>query len=170
MPWYAVVEQRGEQRYTAWIVERGFTTENDARTSAVRDARDNSDARLEATVTTFVANDLADARNESIRRGLDWRLIGHEHALIGVMLRWEKYSGRDHDHCYFCWRKFVNRDDPQIDPEQFENNYVQDSGYVTVADRQGSKHTYWICRYCFPDFVSVFQWNVVDAVDRHIEI
>lgn len=39
MPWYAVVEQRGEQRYTAWIVERGLPrrTMREPQLSAMRE-------------------------------------------------------------------------------------------------------------------------------------
>src|SRR5262245_40021772 len=56
----------------------------------------------------------------------DWRLSwGKEGRLRGAVFAWEEYSAPseawDHDHCAFCWQKFMEEDHPGV--ERF--------GYVT---------------------------------------
>lgn len=83
----------------------------------------------------------------------DWRLRGQERYLNGVTLHRANYRAPsadwDHDHCDFCWAKFM------------EGN-VSDTlqrGYVTDDGRD------WICPNCFDDFRERFHWTVkqVDA-------
>lgn len=42
----------------------------------------------------------------------DWRLHGQEKYLQGITLTWKRYRAPsatwDHDHCAFCWAKFVD--------------------------------------------------------------
>lgn len=79
----------------------------------------------------------------------DWRLQGQERYLKGLTLTWRTYrvpnAGWDHDHCEFCWAKFMM-------------NGTRDSlkeGYVTLD----SQH--WICKDCYEDFCGIFEWQVV---------
>jgi hypothetical protein len=78
----------------------------------------------------------------------DWRLQGQEKYLQGATLSWKRYvkpsAAWDHDHCEFCWEKFM-------EAETLEQT-VQ-AGYVTADDR-------WICPQCFADFAELFEWTV----------
>ncbi len=79
----------------------------------------------------------------------DWRLTNQEKYLKDVILRWKKYTkyreGWEHDHCEFCWAKFMESDDPEVLKE----------GYATEDKYR------WICKQCFEDFKELFQWKVV---------
>jgi len=79
----------------------------------------------------------------------DWRLGGQERYLTGVTLRWQEYhapsANWDHDHCAFCWAKFMDSPEPN----------VQRTGYATPD------HKHWICPQCFADFRDRFAWVVV---------
>jgi hypothetical protein len=63
----------------------------------------------------------------------DWRLQGQEKYLKGITLQGKVYEQLspdwDHDHCDFCWAKFMDRDLPEVLRE----------GYVTFDDH------HWIC-------------------------
>jgi hypothetical protein len=80
----------------------------------------------------------------------DWRLQGQERYLAGKRLHWSKWTAPasnpswDHDHCEFCWRKFMDSDDPDVCRE----------GYTT-EDRYR-----WICAQCFNDFRERFGWRL----------
>jgi phage terminase large subunit-like protein len=79
----------------------------------------------------------------------DWRLNGQEDYLKGVTLSWRKYSRYskewEHDHCEFCWAKFMEQPGPEILTE----------GYTTPDKYR------WICKTCFDDFRDLFDWKVV---------
>lgn len=81
----------------------------------------------------------------------DWRRRGQEAYLKGVTLQRKRYTRHsdtwDHDHCEFCWAKFM----------EAENSEFLTEGYAT----QGSER--WICHKCFEDFQSEFRWTVVDG-------
>ena len=83
----------------------------------------------------------------------DWRLQGQEKYLTGMTLsrrRWRQSRANwDHDHCEFCWAKFMDIDDPEILREGW-----------TDADEYR-----WICDTCFADFQDRFAWNVVEATE-----
>lgn len=75
----------------------------------------------------------------------DWRLLGQDrflkHSTL-TMKHWRQYSSNwDHDHCEFCIKTFMNR---------------EDTGYCTLDEY------HWICEECFEDFRDMFEWNVVD--------
>ena len=78
----------------------------------------------------------------------DWRLHGQEQDLLGAVLRRRRYlpprPDWDHDHCEFCWVKFMDVDHPGIERD----------GYVT---RDGYR---WICHTCFDSFRARFGWTV----------
>ena len=84
----------------------------------------------------------------------DWRLQGQERYLRGVTLvhrayrRYAKNPNWDHDHCNFCWAKFMVEDYPDVLHE----------GYCTEDDYN------WICPQCFNDFNAQFQWRVIEAI------
>jgi hypothetical protein len=81
----------------------------------------------------------------------DWRLTNQERYLKGVKLVWQAYAPanpkNDHDHCEFCFAKFMQMDHPETLQE----------GYST-PDRQR-----WICKECFNDFIDLFSWKVTSA-------
>lgn len=77
----------------------------------------------------------------------DWRLTSQEKYLMGVSLvhrRYEPAAGNDHDHCVFCWAKFMVKYSPEVLHE----------GYAT------SNRSHWICDRCFRDFRERFHWQV----------
>jgi hypothetical protein len=81
----------------------------------------------------------------------DWRLRNQLSYLKGAELQRQPYhpprEGWDHDHCEFCWAKFMERDGPEILRE----------GYVTIRQET------WVCVTCFEDFKDLFDWKVVDS-------
>lgn len=81
----------------------------------------------------------------------DWRLTDKED-YYGVALyrrRYRRYSDQwDHDHCDFCWAKFMD--------EQDGIPGTLHEGYVTEKERT------WICPRCFEDFRERFAWNVLE--------
>jgi len=82
----------------------------------------------------------------------DWRLRGQEEYLQGVRLVRRKFRRdpknleRDHDHCEFCWAKFMAEDIPDTLHE----------GYTTMDNYT------WICETCFQDFQQKFGWQVAE--------
>ena len=81
----------------------------------------------------------------------DWRLTTQASYLTGQTLRWARWWSDnprwDHDHCAFCWAKFM-RQAWEGDPE------IQLAGYVT------EDNYYWICKDCFEEFRERFAWRV----------
>lgn len=86
----------------------------------------------------------------------DWRLQGQETYLKGVHLWWKRYvrySERwEHDHCEFCWAKFMVEDYPDVLHE----------GYATEDNYR------WICEQCFDDFKVLFEWEVMQAKEPDV--
>jgi len=78
----------------------------------------------------------------------DWRLQGQEKYLKGATLSWKAYvrpsESWDHDHCEFCWEKFMGGETPDNLHE----------GYATADNYR------WICARCFADFADMFDWVV----------
>jgi hypothetical protein len=83
-----------------------------------------------------------------MREPNDWRLTNQERYLRDVTLSWEAYSPaspeNDHDHCEFCFSKFMISPTPDTLHE----------GYATPDKYR------WICRTCFDDFLDLFGWQV----------
>jgi formylmethanofuran dehydrogenase subunit E len=79
----------------------------------------------------------------------DWRLMGQEKYLTGVLLIHETYKKPsetwDHHHCSFCTEKFMESE-----------NYLR-AGYTT------ENHKYWICKECFEDFKELFKWKILES-------
>jgi hypothetical protein len=80
----------------------------------------------------------------------DWRLAGQEKYLFGKTLFRRPWSSPpsnpawDHDHCAFCWRKFL----AASGLDECREGYTTADGY------------YWVCDECFQDFRERFQWRV----------
>lgn len=84
----------------------------------------------------------------------DWRLETTANLnLEGRSIEWVRWTAPkeswDHDHCVFCWQKFMEADIPD----------VQHYGWHT-EDGQ-----YWICQQCFVDFKDRFNWKVIERKD-----
>ncbi len=86
-----------------------------------------------------------------MREENDWRLRGQEEYLKAVPLRWKKYTRRseswEHEHCEFCWAKFMQEDYPEVLHE----------GYTTEDSYR------WICNQCFEIFKDLFEWKVIQT-------
>jgi len=86
-----------------------------------------------------------------MREQNDWRLTNQERYLKGVTLVWQPYSPanprNDHDHCEFCWAKFMA-------PNQADTLH---EGYAT------QDHERWVCKQCFDDFRDLFGWKGTSA-------
>jgi hypothetical protein len=97
----------------------------------------------------------------------DWRLTGQEDYLAGadwIRKRYRVFSDTwEHDHCEFCWTKFM---DPEFSLEHrkyvAENSEVLTEGYTTTADHSQGAEFYWVCPQCFDDFTARFGWHVVE--------
>lgn len=60
----------------------------------------------------------------------------------------ETRPGWDHDHCEFCWAKFMDRDDVED---------VLREGYTTADEY------WWVCAVCANDFAARLQLTLVDG-------
>jgi len=147
------------------VLDEAFAAEGEARAAAHDRTPVGIAEGEEITVTTFLADDYQAAKHAAIRRGMDWRLrAGQGDQLTGATLRHKKYDKSYHDHCSFCWRRFLNRNDPANKPESFEgpDDEAADKGYATVATRRWPDDAHWICEECFADFAPTFPWSVVE--------
>jgi hypothetical protein len=96
----------------------------------------------------------------------DWRLCGQERYLAGAAWVRRRYRARserwEHDHCEFCWAKFM---DPDFSPEHRrfiqEHPEVLTEGYATTAEHAQGAEYYWVCEPCFSDFAERFCWRVL---------
>jgi hypothetical protein len=95
----------------------------------------------------------------------DWRLTNQESYLRGVRLRlkqYRAYSGSwEHDHCEFCWAKFVDPEHSDAHRRLAEEEGFVTEGYATTSDYSRGPDYVWICTECFSDFVDVFGWEVI---------
>ena len=78
----------------------------------------------------------------------DWRLNNQAQYLTGAVLVWNRYApanpDNDHDHCEFCWTKFM-----------------REGVHETLAEGYSTPDRYrWICEPCFADFQARFGWQV----------
>lgn len=78
----------------------------------------------------------------------DWRLTNQENYLKSENLVWRSYApssvNNDHDHCEFCWVKFM----ASTGQDSLTEGYSTMDGYR------------WICKECFNDFKDMFNWQV----------
>lgn len=104
----------------------------------------------------------------------DWRLRGQEKHLQGATLVRKPYRAKDesweHDHCEFCWAKFM---DPTFseDHAEFiaEHHDVLTEGFA-VSGRSPNGGTdddyWWICPPCVADFSQRFAWTLLDVAPQ----
>lgn len=85
----------------------------------------------------------------------DWRLNGQEDYLLNAELIKKTYTETDHEHCVFCWGKFMNK---AIAPTEYLN--YSNEGYCTKDGK------YWICESCFNDFKKLFKWEAITDKDQ----
>jgi hypothetical protein len=87
----------------------------------------------------------------------DWRIRCQANYLTGIKLKYGPYRLKsrewDHDHCEFCWAKFIDRNDWQT------GGYEIPKDYLTEGYHSEDQH-WWICPRCFEDFREMFGWIV----------
>ncbi len=85
----------------------------------------------------------------------DWRLLrGGEEYYSGLTLFRRRFCGRypgDHQHCDFCWAKFMDERDP---PYPGDEHVIVHEGYSP------EDNVCWVCDQCFADFHVRFSWTV----------
>jgi hypothetical protein len=86
----------------------------------------------------------------------DWRLTANHERLRGATLSRRRYEAPsaswEHDHCEFCWAKFMQRN----------GDGIQAAGYFHA----GSKT--WICDRCLDEFRDRFDWKTEPFNDESI--
>ena len=91
----------------------------------------------------------------------DWRRTSPG-APAGTHFRWREYFAPkpewDHDHCLFCWAKFVPCSEEGKDWLAQDQHTIYFEGYATV-EASGSGYE-WVCWPCFDDFVDEYQFAV----------
>jgi hypothetical protein len=99
----------------------------------------------------------------------DWRRTGQEAYLSGRSFTWKRYqaySGNwDHDHCEFCWTKFLDPAYAEWMRERLASGAEghADAGYANLSDDTAPAARYWVCRDCFEDFRAELRWAVVES-------
>ncbi|MCM1225339.1 MAG: hypothetical protein NC548_63920 [Lachnospiraceae bacterium] len=83
----------------------------------------------------------------------DWRLIrGQDEYLRNKKFQYKEFKKLqddwDHEHCEFCWHKFMEN------PEGVKDCSKQ--GYCSVDGK------YWVCEECFNDFAEKLNMKLVD--------
>jgi hypothetical protein len=91
----------------------------------------------------------------------DWRRQGQErHLPPGTVLIRTHYrqpsATWDHDHCEFCWARFMERDPGWAEP-------VLTEGYTTTAEHPHGAESHWVCPECAADFAEELEWRLVDS-------
>ncbi|MGH2869811.1 MAG: hypothetical protein ACRDNK_19870 [Solirubrobacteraceae bacterium] len=92
----------------------------------------------------------------------DWRRTSPG-AANATHFRWREYAAPaptwDHDHCLFCWAKFVPPSRAGEDWLSDDTHEIHFEGYATV-EPSGSGFE-WVCGRCFDDFASELEFVVV---------
>lgn len=99
----------------------------------------------------------------------DWRLRGQEDFLQGATLVRKRYRAtetNDHDHCEFCWRKFM---DPGFSAAHAQSiaadPWILIEGYAVIGRAPEGSRTefyWWVCPTCVQDFQAKFGWKVLE--------
>ena len=94
----------------------------------------------------------------------DWRRSSPG-APRGTRFRWREYTapkpGWDHDHCLFCWAKFLPWSEEDKEWLVADRHTIHFEGYATV-EASGSGFD-WVCRPCFDDFAEELAFVVEDG-------
>jgi hypothetical protein len=93
----------------------------------------------------------------------DWRLRSQDSYLHGATLVRKPYYDRtpddDHDHCEFCWTKFMVVPYTPADEEILKEGYAVQG---RTADARFPNDYFWVCPTCVQDFADRFEWTVID--------
>jgi hypothetical protein len=101
----------------------------------------------------------------------DWRrqqLEDHQD-LRGIRLTWKAYQAasgyREHEHCVFCWHKFLDPQYSEAHRLALENEPDKQSpgGYTNLGQNDFEGGKVWICRRCFEGFAADLEWIVVET-------
>ena len=97
----------------------------------------------------------------------DWRLNNQAQYLAGAVLVWNRYvpanPDNDHDHCEFCWAKFMDPTYSDAHRAHIEQHpEVVTEGYATTAAHPKGADYHWVCAKCFDDLAESFGWRVAD--------
>ena len=99
----------------------------------------------------------------------DWRRRGQEKYLRRARLTLKCYQALskqwEHEHCEFCWHKFL---DPHYSEAhrravEEEPDVHSAEGYTNLGDEDQPAGKWWICTRCFEDFAAEFEWVVVET-------
>jgi hypothetical protein len=97
----------------------------------------------------------------------DWRRRGQDAYLHRARLTWRRYQALstewEHEHCDFCWAKFLDADYADIHREQLEADPEIQPGYTEAPGGQVPPGQHWICKKCFEDFHAEFEWELVSS-------
>lgn len=91
-----------------------------------------------------------------------WGQTGQERDLPpGSVLRLTSYRAQDpswdHEHCIFCWRKFVDPDFHEGHRRMLaEDDHTARKGYTDENERS------WVCVECMAEFGDGFGWVKAD--------
>ncbi|MDX6514525.1 MAG: hypothetical protein QOH73_191 [Gaiellaceae bacterium] len=94
----------------------------------------------------------------------DWRLTTQEEYLGAASFVRKPYSAWtetwDHDHCEFCWAKFMEAGSPAVEPHPPHDSALTE-GYAAIGTGpKGENDYHWVCETCFEDFRERFGWVV----------
>ncbi len=97
----------------------------------------------------------------------DWRRRGQEQYLRRAQLTLKRYQALsaqwEHEHCAFCWHKFL---DPSYSEthrrilEEIPDRHSAE-GYTNLPRQDRPAGKWWVCKQCFDDFAAEFEWAVV---------
>ncbi len=80
----------------------------------------------------------------------DWRIDDPKEYLQNASLYKRDYKAQserwDHEHCRFCWKKFM----------ESGGDGILTTGYAT------EDNICWICPECYEDFKEMFGWTLVE--------
>ena len=99
----------------------------------------------------------------------DWRRRGQEQYLRNARLTLKRYqvltAQWEHEHCEFCWHKFLDAEYSETHRKALEDDPGSNSaeGYTNLGDDERPPGKWWICSRCFADFESEFGWEVVET-------
>jgi hypothetical protein len=96
----------------------------------------------------------------------DWRRRGQEAYLRGARLTYKRYQARsaqwEHEHCEFCWQKFVDAEHSAEHRRALErgSGEAEPAGYTNLGADGVPAGKWWICARCHDDFAEELGWIV----------
>lgn len=96
----------------------------------------------------------------------DWSR-GQDEYLAGVEFTWRRYQALradwEHEHCEFCWHKFLDPGYSEIHKRVLEDQPDRHSsaGWANVRSSEYPAGRFWVCAECFEDFSGDVAWKQV---------